>query len=102
MIHRPPRRPMRLASSPADMPSQRHRPPDEHSAGAVVWRPTEAARIEVCLIRVGAAWSLPKGNLDAGETPAQAAVREASEETGLPAGALELEAELPASEYAYR
>jgi 8-oxo-dGTP pyrophosphatase MutT (NUDIX family) len=84
------------------MPSQRRRPPDEHSAGAVLWRSTEDGRIEVCLIRVGSAWSLPKGNLDAAETPAQAAVREASEETGLPADALELEAELPASEYAYR
>jgi 8-oxo-dGTP pyrophosphatase MutT (NUDIX family) len=84
------------------MPSARRRPPDEHSAGAVVWRSTPEGAIEVCLIRVGQAWSLPKGNLDADETPAQAALREASEETGLPAEWLELEAELPLSEYAYR
>ena len=58
--------------------------------------------MEVCLIRVGAAWSLPKGNLDPGETPEHAALREVAEETGLPAAALHLTDALPPSEYAYR
>ncbi len=57
---------------------------------------------EVVLIRVGEAWSLPKGNLDAGETPEQAALREIAEETGLPLDRLSVRAELPPSEYAYR
>jgi len=57
---------------------------------------------EVCLIRVGDAWSIPKGNLDAGESPADAALREVAEETGLPAARLRLLAPLPPSDYAYR
>lgn len=80
----------------------RVRRPDEHSAGAVVWRTGRSGQVEVLLIRVGTAWSLPKGNLDAGETPGQAALREVAEETGLPAGALRLGSALPTAEYAYR
>jgi len=57
---------------------------------------------EACLIRVGTAWSLPKGNLDAGETPEQAALREISEEVGLPRESLTVRGELPPSEYMYR
>ena len=57
---------------------------------------------EALLIRVGSAWSLPKGNLDRGETSAQAALREVAEETGLPPDSLRTLAELPAAEYAYR
>lgn len=83
------------------MPTPRARRIDERSAGAVVYRERPDGP-EVVLIRVGQAWSLPKGNLDAGETPEQAALREASEETGLPLDALALEAALPPSEYAYR
>ena len=83
------------------MPPTRPRRIDERSAGAVVYRHVDGA-VEVVLIRVRDAWSLPKGNLDGDETPEQAALREASEETGLPLDALELEGELPPSEYAYR
>lgn len=57
---------------------------------------------EACLIRVGQAWSLPKGNLDKGETPEQAALREISEEVGLPIDRLTLKGELPPSDYMYR
>lgn len=74
---------------------------DELSAGGLVVRRTISG-LEVALIRVGTAWSLPKGNLDAGESPEDAALREVSEEIGLPRAALRILAPLPASEYAYR
>ena len=56
------------------------------SAGGVVFR-RRGARIEVALISVGEAnrWQLPKGLVDAGETPEAAALREAREETGVEA-----------------
>ena len=42
-------------------------------------------RLEVCLINpVGRrVWGLPKGGVEPGETPAQAALREIAEETGM-------------------
>lgn len=82
------------------MPS-RPRRPDEVSAGGVVVRRGEGGW-EVCLIRVRDAWSLPKGNVDAGETAEQTALREIAEETGLPQDRLRVLAGLPPSEYAYR
>jgi 8-oxo-dGTP pyrophosphatase MutT (NUDIX family) len=57
---------------------------------------------ETCLIRVGQAWSLPKGLVERGESPEQAAVREISEEIGIASELMCLRAPLPASEYAYR
>jgi 8-oxo-dGTP pyrophosphatase MutT (NUDIX family) len=54
------------------------------SAGGVVFRRTEGLT-EVALISVGERnrWQLPKGLIGRGETPEQAALREAREETGL-------------------
>lgn len=56
---------------------------------------------DVLLIRVSdikgrPIWSFPKGRLDAGETPAQAAVREVLEETGW---RCRIEADLSTTEY---
>ena len=54
------------------------------SAGGVVFRRRDS-RVEVALISVGerSRWQLPKGLVDAGETPEAAALREAREETGI-------------------
>src|SRR5205085_9790223 len=56
----------------------------EISAGCVVFRKKDGTA-EVALIqpRDRAAWSLPKGLIERGETPEHAAMREAKEETGL-------------------
>ncbi|MEO5873739.1 MAG: NUDIX hydrolase [Streptosporangiaceae bacterium] len=54
------------------------------AAGAVLWRPGPHGP-EVALIHRPHKndWSFPKGKLDPGETPRQAAIREVQEETGM-------------------
>jgi len=54
------------------------------SAGGVVHR-SEAGRVEIALVRrrEPPLWALPKGTPSAGETLAETAIRETSEETGL-------------------
>ena len=39
---------------------------------------------DVLLVKMGNHWSFPKGHIEPGETPAEAAVREVLEETGIP------------------
>lgn len=59
-----------------------------HAAGAVLWRPGNAAaddhHVEIAVIHRPRYddWSLPKGKVDPGETAPVAAVREVHEETG--------------------
>lgn len=67
------------------------------SAGGVVHR-TEAGRLEVALVRrrQPPLWALPKGTPDSGETLAETAIRETSEETGL-----KVEIEQPISAITY-
>lgn len=66
------------------------------SAGGVVLRPQEVLLIRVSDIKGRTVWSFPKGRLDAGETPAQAALREVLEETGWNC---RIEADLSTTEY---
>ena len=47
-----------------------------------MFRQQDVLLIRVSDIKGRPVWSFPKGRLDAGETPAQAAVREVLEETG--------------------
>ncbi len=67
---------------------RKHRVRSAHSAGGVAYRrvPTDQGEIvQVALIATagGTRWQLPKGTIEAGETPEQTAVREVEEETGL-------------------
>ena len=65
--------------------------PQPHSAGILLYRRANGAT-EVLLIRPGGpywanrdtgAWMIPKGGVEPGESPAQAALREFEEETGM-------------------
>lgn len=70
------------------------------SAGAVVLAgPPADRRVAVLHRRSPDEWRLPKGKLEPGETPRQAAAREVLEELGL---AVEIGAELGQTSYGYR
>jgi 8-oxo-dGTP diphosphatase len=73
----------------------------EVSAGGVVYRLTPAGA-EFVLIKANGRWSFPKGNIEKGETPETAALRELAEETGLPQVSLRIVRPLPAIEYAFQ
>lgn len=71
------------------------------SAGGVVYRSgTEGVDVALIFVRFGGKerWQLPKGLVDADESPAEAAHREVREETGLEA---ELQAPIDTIEYWY-
>ena len=63
----------------------RARPPVriETSAGGVVYRASEESVLFLLIRDPYQNWGLPKGHVERGETPGQAAVREVREETGL-------------------
>lgn len=66
---------------------QTDRPAEVHAAGVVLWRGAGSGQEVACVHRPRYDdWSLPKGKLDAGETPCRAALRELTEETGYTAG----------------
>jgi len=57
---------------------------DERSAGAVVFYMEGTAEPEYLLLHYTAGhWDFPKGNIEAGESEKQAAIREIREETGI-------------------
>ena len=62
---------------------------NEISAGGIAIRIEDGIAYAACIGRRNRAgrleWCLPKGHLEAGETPQQAAVREVAEETGIDA-----------------
>ena len=56
-------------------------PPKRLSCGVVILNPDR--ELLLCHVTGKNHWDLPKGGIDAGETPRQAALRETREETGL-------------------
>ncbi|HJR35863.1 MAG TPA: NUDIX domain-containing protein, partial [Gemmatimonadales bacterium] len=62
----------------------KRRPEREVSAGGIVFRRDPAGVLRFLLIRDSYDnWGFPKGHLEDGESPADAALRETAEETGL-------------------
>lgn len=63
---------------------------DQISAGGVAFRSNNsAAEVAIVSVNPSRRWQLPKGLIDAGETEAQAALREVREEAGLECALLE-------------
>ncbi len=56
---------------------------EERSAGFVVFRKEGSERLYLLLLHRDGRWDFPKGNIEKGETPLEAAVRELEEETGI-------------------
>ncbi|BBE42506.1 bis(5'-nucleosyl)-tetraphosphatase [Conexivisphaera calida] len=56
---------------------------EERSAGAIVFRMFEGTRKYLLLKYPSGYWEFPKGNIEPGESPLDAARREVKEETGL-------------------
>jgi 8-oxo-dGTP pyrophosphatase MutT (NUDIX family) len=73
----------------------------QFSAGGVVFRHTSEGP-EFVLIEADGRWSLPKGNIEKGEKPEATALREISEETGLPLRQLRIVRPLPEVTYAFQ
>ena len=53
-------------------------------------------------MHAGKYWGLPKGHIEHGESAEQAALREISEECGVPLDSLTIVGRLPSAEYVYR
>ncbi len=60
-----------------------HATPTVFAAGCIVVRQSASGPLLLLIHDRHGAWSFPKGHLDAGESSAQAAVREVYEETGI-------------------
>jgi 8-oxo-dGTP pyrophosphatase MutT (NUDIX family) len=82
------------------VPSREFRPNEVSAGGVVICR--HAADVDVCLVNDGRYWGLPKGNVERGEAPVDAALREIHEEVGLEPATLRVIGEVKPSDYVYR
>ncbi len=57
---------------------------------------------QFALIKANGRWGFPKGNIEKDETPELTALREISEETGLPMNRLRIASQLPPVKYTFR
>lgn len=73
---------------------------EERSAGGVVYRVVDGKPLFLLIRDSYRNWGFPKGHLEAGEAPEQAAVREVAEETGL--GAIALRGEIDTIDWYFR
>ena len=73
----------------------------EVSAGGAVFRVTPDGP-QFALIKANGRWGFPKGNIEKNETPEGTALREISEETGLPLNQLQIVSQLPPVKYTFR
>lgn len=72
----------------------------ETSAGGVVFRRLDRGRVFLLIRDPYENWGLPKGHIEPGETPEQAALREVAEETSLTG--LRVLAQLPTIDWHFR
>jgi len=70
----------------------------EHSAGGVIIEQGRALLIQMRNLEGVCVWTFPKGHLEPGETPREAALREVAEETGFDC---EITGELYKAEYSF-
>jgi mutator protein MutT len=80
-----------LKDTDAEKPKPKFPTVEQISSGGVAFRQTEAGtEIAIVAVNPSLRWQLPKGIIDAGETPEIAAVREVREEAGIETELLEL------------
>lgn len=79
--------------TPADEPLGPGGLPYRPGAGVVLINPDGLIWAGRRIDSTADAWQMPQGGIDKGETPLQAALRELTEETGLPADTVEVVAE---------
>lgn len=71
-----------MTDSPSAGSAASNAPREEVSAGGIVMGPDGLLMIKVKNLEGSVLWTFPKGHVEAGETPTDAALREVLEETG--------------------